>query len=304
MLNQYLTKLPQKLIAQIITVILLIVLANSLANFTWMVIAPNNNAVALNQVNTTNSVNKASAIDVKPLLSLNLFGEYNKQAVPEQLSKEIQEAPETKLNLTLSGVVASTAKGTGAAIIENNGKQETYGIGDTIVGTRAVLDKVLKDRVIIKQSGKFETLMLDGYKYKKISTPVNQARVNPAIVDSPKIEKTEIDQRNNKALSQQVIALRKDVTNDPGKIADYLRISPTSKHGHIVGYRLSPGKNKEFFAQSGLKHGDIAVQLNGLDLTEPTQAAQALMALREEQEITLTVDRKGDLTDILFSIAN
>ena len=63
-----------------------------------------------------------------------------------------------------------------------------------------------------------------------------------------------------------------------------------------------PGKKAEFFQSAGLKSGDVAIQMNGLDLTNPSEAAQALKALREEQEVSLLLDRDGDMTEILFSI--
>lgn len=44
--------------------------------------------------------------------------------------------------------------------------------------------------------------------------------------------------------------------------------------------------------------------MNGLDLTEGSQAQQALQLLKSEQEISLLVDRNGELTEILFSIEN
>ena len=44
--------------------------------------------------------------------------------------------------------------------------------------------------------------------------------------------------------------------------------------------------------------------MNGYDLTVPSEAAQAMMALRQENEVSLLVDRKDGITEILFSIAN
>jgi general secretion pathway protein C len=71
-----------------------------------------------------------------------------------------------------------------------------------------------------------------------------------------------------------------------------------------VGYQLMPGKNPEFFKSSGLKSGDVAIQMNGYDLSQPSEAAQALRALKQEREVSLLLDRNGDITEILFSIDN
>ncbi len=62
-----------------------------------------------------------------------------------------------------------------------------------------------------------------------------------------------IDNRNNQALSERVSDLKATITGDPGKITDYLRITPKMQNGETVGYLLMPGKNPEFFKASGLK---------------------------------------------------
>ena len=189
-------------------------------------------------------------------------------------------------------------------------KQATYGIDDIINGTRATLEKVLIDRVIIKQSGRLETLMLDGADYNQPAQSVSNKkadRAQDAVVSGPKVSTPKetssvVDQRKNDNLKQAAQQLRHDLKNNPGKITDYLRISPARKDGKIVGYRLSPGKSPEFFTLSGLKSGDVAVQMNGNDLLVPLEAAQAMSALKTAQDISLLVERKNELIEILFSI--
>jgi general secretion pathway protein C len=251
-----------------------------------------------------NSNKSSKMIDVAKIQSLNLFGQYN-ETVVEEIEVEMSNVPETKLNLTLSGLVASDDKSIAAAIIENQGKQETYGIGDTITGTRAKLEQVLMDRVLIKQSGRLETLMLDGFDYsqpaRKVTTRVETKWPKPKV--GPKPRKSEVvDQRNNKQLTESAKDLRAEFSNDPAKIGDYLRIAPKRKDGKIIGYSLRPGKKPEFFKLSGLKSGDVAVQMNGYDLIEPTQAMQAMGEMKQARNISLLVNRQGGLTEILLNL--
>jgi len=295
-------KLPQKKIAQAITVLLLAYLAYLCAQLTWLFAPQASNNTASN-VFVSDTTKSSHRVDIESLQALNLFGKYN-QLIEEQVV-EVKDAPETQLKLTLSGVVASDHAKIGAAIIENSGKQETYGIGDIIIGTRATLEQVFNDRVLIKQSGRLETLMLDGFEYQKMAE--NQIQTKklklPKRMDSPKqIDKHQVDQRKNKVLTEKMAVLKKDLTNNPGRITDYLRISPKRVAGKTIGYRLMPGRDKVFFNASGLKSGDIAIQMNGFELAQPAQAAQALKALREDTEVSLTVDRHGEIMEILFSI--
>jgi general secretion pathway protein C len=307
-INDIIAKLPQQKIAQTISFLLMIYIAYLAAQVTWLiadkpVMVTKNYAVLNKSASTTK-------ISVNNIQKLNLFGIYNTMPVEEVIA--IQDAPETRLNLTLSAAVASDDKSKSAAIIENKGKQETYGIGDTVTGTRATLEQVLNDRVLIKQSGRLETLMLDGFDYKKISAasvtklqPKSAKKSSPRKINAPISKSPDVvDMRSNRQLSQQARLLKADINQDPGKITDYLRINPKRKNGAIVGYRLSPGKNPEFFKNSGLKAGDVAIEMNGYDLTAPMEAAQALMALKKEKEVSLLVNRKDGTTRILFSIDN
>ncbi len=303
---ELLAKLPQQKIAKGISALLLIYIAYLAAQVTWMLV-PQEQANKFSPTSvTTNTSNTAFKANLSGLNALNLFGEYGEEPVEQNI--EIQDAPETRLNLTLSGVVASDVQSTAAAIIENNGKQETYGIGETITGTRAVLNSVANDRVLIKQSGRLETLMLDGFDYDKAAystpraLPKSTNKKNTKSRYPNKAKARVIDQRSNRELSKRASTLKKDINEDPGKITNHLKIAPKRTNGKVIGYRLMPGKKPEFFKASGLKSGDVAVQMNGFDLSEPSEAAQAMRALKQEKEVSLLVDRNGEMTEILFSI--
>jgi general secretion pathway protein C len=305
-LQPLITQLGHKRVAQLVMALLFVYIAYIAAQITWSVVPqsqPQNNAANIS-TNNGNASQGNKLIDVAKIQSLHLFGEYNEDSV-EEPEVEMSNVPETKLNLVLSGLVASDDKSIAAAIIEYQGKQETYGVGDVIKGTRANLEQVLMDRVLIKQSGRLETLMLDGFDYnepaKKIADRKAPARTRPNANERPSRSGV-VDQRTNKALTASATTLRNELSNDPAKIGDYLRIAPKRKDGKIIGYTLRPGKRPEFFKLSGLKAGDIAVQMNGYDLIEPTQAMQAMAEMKKARDISLLVDRQGSMTEILISL--
>lgn len=298
-LTDVLQKLPQEKIAKILSVLLLGYIAYLCAELTWQLLPQKvfKNTIIEQKLGVEASP-KTEQVDLSSIKQLNLFGTFSEQKTVTEV--KVQDAPETKLRLTLSGTVASDEPAIAAAIIENNGKQETYGVGDKITGTRAILESVASDRVLLKQSGRLETLMLEGFKYNQ-SNQRTRHNTAPAIQEKKHSEKV-IDQRDNRALRQSAMQLKNDINNDPGKITEHLKIVPKRQNGGIVGYQLMPGKKPEFFRASGLKSGDIAVQMNGLDLTIPSEAAQALQALKQDTELSLLVERNGEITEILFSI--
>ena len=301
------SQLGHRRVAQFVMALLLVYIAYISAKITWSVISQSQSGqnTTINGISKNFNPNKVNkAIDVAKIQSLNLFGQYNEN-VDDAAEIEMANVPETKLNLVLTGLVASDDTSIAAAIIENQGKQDTYGIGDIIIGTRANLEQVLMDRVIIKHSGRLETLMLDGFDYSQPARVVaNKAdpRKNRSNIGPKSSGLGVVDQRNNKELTATAKNLRSELSKDPAKIGDYLRISPKRKDGDIIGYTLRPGKKPEFFKLSGLKAGDVAVQMNGFDLIAPIQAMQAMTEMKKARDISLLVDRQGNLTEILISL--
>jgi general secretion pathway protein C len=307
--SEQLSKLPQRKITQVIILVLLSYIAYLFAQITWLGLSESDKSANL-KLNGFSSVSSAprKQIEVKAIQSLNLFGAFSQQT-EQRVEEVVEDAPETRLKLILTGVVASNNKANAAAVIESAGKQETYSIDENIKGTRATLENVFNDRVILKVSGRLETLMFEGLVFDKNVKPINPG-YNKSIApqpskQSPKLTSPNVvDQRNNKALTKVTKSLQKDLASEPGNITDYLKISRKQENGKTTGYQLMPANDPTFFQSAGLKSGDVAVQINGFDLTVPREAAQALQSLKEQREVSLLLNRNGDMTEILFSIDN
>ncbi|MDW3136166.1 type II secretion system protein GspC [Vibrio sp. 1288] len=235
--------------------------------------------------------NKGDAIDFNALQNANLFGKYTEQKAAVVEQPIVKDAPKTRLNLTLVGAVASSDVNTSLAVIANRGKQATYGLGEEIEGTRATLKAVLVDRVIIDNQGRDETLMMEGIEYKKLS-------------ESPQVARAQA-QRAEAATSdvgEKLEQIREEIAKDPQSVFKYITISPVKKDGDIVGYRVSPGRDAALFNDVGLQPGDIAVQLNGIDLSDPSSSVQLMQVMSDPQELNLTVERDGQQYDIYIQL--
>ncbi|EMV7291502.1 type II secretion system protein GspC [Vibrio alginolyticus] len=235
--------------------------------------------------------NKGDAIDFNALQNANLFGKYTEQKAAVVEQPIVKDAPKTRLNLTLVGAVASSDANTSLAVIANRGKQATYGLGEEIEGTRATLKAVLVDRVIIDNQGRDETLMMEGIEYKKLS-------------ESPQVARAQA-QRAEAATSdvgEKLEQIREEIAKVPQSVFKYITISPVKKDGDIVGYRVSPGRDAALFNDVGLQPGDIAVQLNGIDLSDPSSSVQLMQVMSDPQELNLTVERDGQQYDIYIQL--
>ncbi|MBL0478746.1 GspC family type II secretion system variant ExeC [Aeromonas veronii] len=269
-------RLPMTRVTQVAFLALLIILAQQSAALTWRLLTLANPQTSQPWQPSAVAVSGQSnpRLELGEVSRLALFG----KAIPKAQAKAAvaANAPRTQLNAQLNGVLASSDPAKSIAIIAMSGIQNSYGIGEMIDGTQARIRQVYPDRVIIERDGRDETLMLDGEEYGK---PLPQTNAAP------------------------LGSLRSELMADPGKITDYLNISPVQVDGRMTGYRLNPGSNPEFFNQSGLQANDLAISINGLDLRDNMQAMQAMQQMAGATEMTVTVERQGEQFDIYVRLS-
>ena len=269
-------RLPMTRVTQVAFLALLIMLAQQSAALTWrlLTLASPQTSQPWQPSAVAVSGQRTPRLELGEVSRLALFG----KAIPKAQAKAAvaANAPRTQLNAQLNGVLASSDPAKSIAIIAMSGIQNSYGVGDMIDGTQARIRQVYPDRVIIERDGRDETLMLDGEEYGK---PLPQTNASP------------------------LGSLRSELMADPGKITDYLNISPVQVDGRMTGYRLNPGSNPEFFNQSGLQANDLAISINGLDLRDNMQAMQAMQQVAGATEMTVTVERQGEQFDIYVRLS-
>ncbi|MFQ3205977.1 MAG: general secretion pathway protein C [Glaciecola sp.] len=294
----------QNKIILMIVVLLSLYLIAFAAELTWQLI-PQPETSQTSQVDNVNTApaQSTSRLDISPLIKLNLFGNPKAKAVTNAAA-EITDAPETQLNLTLTGVVSTGDPKVGAAVVENNGKQNTYGVGDSIDGTNAILDELYIDRVIIKNRLTRETLMLDGIDFDE----ANQTRKQEYRQDAEEFQTPQgpvalrAPERDPERLATSAREMREQISESPTSFTDFIAISPQTSNGQLIGYQVSPGKQPEFFRDVGLRSGDIITQINGLDLSDPAQSLEAISVLREAQSLQLEVLRGDDALSLDIDI--
>jgi general secretion pathway protein C len=235
---------------------------------------------------TSSQSSPSPQTDAASINQAQLFGQYNKQSVAAPV---VQDAPKSRLNVVLVGAVVSNQAEKSLAVIAHRGKQGTYGLGEQIDGTRATVKAILIDRIIISNAGRNETVMLEGLEYRKL-----QLQTTPSAGSSNVIGNNPV---NNE---EKLATIRQTITQDPQQIFQYVRLSQVKRDGKVLGYRVSPGRDPELFNAVGLQNGDIAIQLNGADLTDPAAMGKIYKTITELTELNLTVERDGQQHDIFI----
>lgn len=208
----------------------------------------------------------------------------------------VESLPETQLNLTLSGVVASGgATGGGAIIAAPGGSEAFYAINAQLPGG-AILKEVHPDRVVLERNGRLETLRLprDGLGNLGGAAPATEAPAAPP----SRAARTGAEAPPPANLRE----FRDRVLSDPQSAGNLVQINPKSADGRFVGYELQPGQDAGLFARAGLAPGDIVTSVNGVRLDSPAKALSLLRGLSTAEEIRLEVERDGVPQSLIVNI--
>lgn len=264
----------------LITVIIIIACSYTLSQITWSFIpgedssAPSRLQAKKTSIQTPKNYNEITAAHI--------FGTFQQSTTNTQQTV----APETRLNLILKGVLATTPIEYGSAIISKgkNGKEDTYAPGDKV--SSATVKEIYADRVILERAGKLETLRMPKDNSSNL------------ITNSPSSAISTKHSSPGAVLSD----IRSQILKNPTSFGKYAIPIPYNENGRLRGYRLQPQGDRSLFDKVGLDPNDVIVAVNGVELNNPTKGLKALRALRRAKSIDLTVLRNGAELPLHFDV--
>lgn len=249
------------------------------AQVTWRILTPTEPVtVSVGPMSGGSAATRTVQLD--RVQRLFLFGEEGRQ--PE--ARRVTEAPETTLNIRLVGVTASNNPNLSAAIIQQGASQAVYIAGDTIASSRAVVDEILSDRVLLNNNNRLETLWLEGRDGSESGLNVQTEAARPAT-----------------PARQQSAA---PATARQQELLQHISITPEQGDNGITGFRLSPRGDGQLFREAGLQDGDVAVAINGFDLTNPADAMVVMEEIQTMTDAQIRVRRGDEYVDIEIRMPN
>jgi general secretion pathway protein C len=263
---------------------MLLAVAWSLAELTWRVVPGGTTEVGRSPTPTAVRQVRNAAPKLAPVADLSLFGK------PESTvaTGGPVDAPETRLNLILRGVLATGSPYARAIVSAAGGDELSYRVGDHLPGG-ATLDQVLADRVILQRAGRFEALYLP----KEADAGSNMSSFERS---GPDLASPSSD------VSAQLQDVRQRILDDPSQAFSFARVQPVMEGGKLKGYRLSPNRERQLFRQLGLRPGDVVTSVNGIALDDPATVGMVLTQLTNAPELTLTLDRGGRQETVVVSL--
>ena len=268
-------------LAVIATMLLIIACAWLLVELTW-IFFPQGDQSTMPVVQRTKPLinNQAQQDNFKQLTSANVFGVSEKAALQQQ-----SKAPETKLNLTLKGVLATSPMEMASAIIAQgkDGKEDIYGIGDKMPGG-VTIKEIYPEYVVLERSGRLETLKLqkvsgiDGFGSGDTSNLRSGSSSNSYSQGSPAAALKDI---------------RSNIMKNPTSFGEYALPVVVKENGKQIGYRLKPQQKGQMLSDLGIESDDVITQINGVKLDNQQNGISALRKLSTAKNLNLVVKRNG-----------
>jgi general secretion pathway protein C len=203
-----------------------------------------------------------------------LFGVFEAQA--ETRVAQVS-APDTTLDVKLTGILFGKDPQHREAIISSNGEDRTYRAGQEIDSSGgATVRDVFPDSVLLERQGNAEMLRLVGY----LELP---ARIDHVSASAGTGEKG----GGPKPVSKPLRHPRND----------FLRLMRKSQDGQMVGFAVMPGPNRDTFDTLGLQSNDVITHIDGVALGDRGDSL-LLERLAGGGSLTLTVLRAGAAQEI------
>jgi general secretion pathway protein C len=254
---------------------LVVLLAWQVIQLVWTLIGAGRAPAAGPAATASVQAPTAPAIDVGTIVGAHLFGV---AGVTDAGSGDPGAVAATQMALVLVGTIAHLDPSLGYAIIgDSAASAKVYGVGKTITGGTK-LHAVYADRVILDRGGKLEALLMP----RKFTG-------GGAVAAAP------LPQAAGPMLGQRLQEL---AAQNPAAITEIIRPQPVFANGQQRGYRVYPGRNRQQFSRLGLMPGDLVTAINGTPLDDPARGMEILQSMNSATQVTVTVERNGQSTQI------
>ena len=257
--------------------------------------------------------NPAQSVDVSKVLGSGLFGAgpdlpletaESGAAASGQRDGIEQNAKETRLALSLTGIVALAENGLGSAVIKSGATEQVYAVGDALPASgQVVLSKVMPEQVVIDNNGTYELIKL--YDKPGLSIPSRPSTQGSSAIKSSTQPSQPNAWASEKSVEQSVLAsqYRARLYENPESLAQVVSVAPVRDNDGIVGYRITPGQDRAAFDAFGFKAGDVVTAVNGLALNDASNSIKLYQMMKDATLATFDINRDDGTVTISVDLA-
>ncbi|MBO6937005.1 MAG: hypothetical protein JJ863_18685 [Deltaproteobacteria bacterium] len=198
-----------------------------------------------------------------------------------------------------------------AAIVGAAGKAMLYRAGQSIDGDMLVA--IRSESVVLEQNSRACRLGMFGVEemnptprpvVAQAETPEpperpgrDEGNISAADMESGITKISDTNFRVTRGLVNQVL-------ENQAELMRTARVIPHEENGRVVGVKLYGIRRNSLLGRLGVQNGDMLRTINGYDMSSPDSALEAYARLREADNLTLSVVRRGQPMTIDYGITN
>ncbi len=242
-----------------------------------------------------NTLKNKSIMHYADILRNNPFGP-PLQLQPISLSNETVTKPASLSNLVLLGTASGSGKLSYAIITDQSlsptENKEIFALGSEVYNY-GTLNRVETTYVEITRDSSIYTLKLPEIVSPSTNNVQKQAARKSKDTFARQISEREyiLDKRS----------VQESIEN-PERIMTDARLLPNFVNGKQEGFAISEVVPDGLYHSLGLRNGDILLKVNGLSMSSPEVAIQAMTALRGMNRVNLDVTRSGKKMSMSYQI--
>ena len=252
-------------------------------------------AVSKDKISLQPAVEKKNLMHYSSILEKNPFGPSMPLRPIAVSQAEGKETPDVSLSDLILVGTAVGSDNFSYAIFEDRtqaqGPQEIFKLGENVFNYGR-LKKIEKSSVKIERNSSTFTVSIPDVIDTKSDIPEQTAETQKSsfarqigerefILDSRKIQKS---------------------LENPEQILTHARLLPNIKDGRQEGFTISEVVPGGIYQSLGLRNGDILLKINGLEISNPEVAIQAMSALRGMNNVDLDIIRSGKNISMSYRI--
>lgn len=241
------------------------------------------------------NTNKNDMMQYSAILEKNPFG-LPMKLHPIEAKQETVKSIGSLSNLVLIGTVAGP-ESVSFAIFEDKSQpnvQELFGYREKVFNY-GTLTRITMTSVDIVQDG--QTFTLTFPTEDTVVTTESRAAGTPAEAPQTSFAR-KVGEQEYILDSRRV---QKSLEN-PEQILTDARLLPNFVDGKQAGFKISEVIPDGLYGSLGIKNGDVLLRINGLEISNPEVAIQAMSALKGMNRVNLDINRNGKNMSMSYQI--
>lgn len=249
---------------------------------------------------------------VDQILKRNIFNSEGKLDDEKGHPKTGEELAVTDLPIHVIGIIYGGDPYTGIALVENTTKKSSnsFLVGDQ-VESDATLDRIEIDRIILlRADGRKEIAILDRQDIVRSSRKKGRARPKGEAggergfaTEAPgeSFKEPGFDRKGGN-IEMSLDYKNKLLSSDFAQVLQDAKASPNVVDGELKGFKLDRIRSDSIYQKAGLQNGDVVEEINGIPLTDTSQAIKLLQSLRNEADIEIRFSRSGSKQNLNMKV--